>query len=617
MYKSGDIGRWTFDGKVQCLGRIDNQVKLRGLRIELGEIETKMESMKGITAAVVNKVELESREFLCGYYVCDKDIKVPENSVRDFLRKALPNYMVPTYFVELESMPYTINRKIDRKALPLPDINNTNSPIKQEKLNPKEKKLLKIWSKLLHNNSISIDDNFFDIGGDSILAINMQIEALKEGFNFEYADIFNFPTIRDLASKISYKPVDKLEAYDYTKINKLLSKNSVENISNIKNTDIGNVLLIGATGYLGSHLIYSFLKNSDGDIYCLIRQKDNMIPSERLKNTFTYYFGDNNYQKYKHRIHVLEGDISKSNIGLSDENLEVIKNNVTTVINSGAIVKHFGQRELFEKINVDGTYNVVQICKIFKKRLIHVSTISISGNGEKEETVIETPENVNDKIVFSERDLYVKQRLNNVYTITKFEAERIVLEAILDGLDAQIVRIGNITNRYSDGMFQRNVEENAFAKRLQSFINMGAFPDYSLKHEIELTPVDLCADAILKIASYTSPCNVFHIYDTKLLPIKLLIDTLNEKGFKLLPVSNDEMCNIINELLKDDDKKGILSGIIHDLDKNKQLIYTSRIKLDCSFTEKYLNHIGFYWKNIDKNYLIKYINYFKKIKFFG
>ena len=617
MYKSGDIGRWTFDGKVQCLGRIDNQVKLRGLRIELGEIETKMESMKGITAAVVNKVELESREFLCGYYVCDKDIKVPENSVRDFLRKALPNYMVPTYFVELESMPYTINRKIDRKALPLPDINNTNSPIKQEKLNPKEKKLLKIWTKLLHNNSISIDDNFFDIGGDSILAINMQIEALKEGFNFEYADIFNFPTIRDLASKISYKPVDRLDAYDYTKINKLLSENSVENIANIKNTDIGNVLLIGATGYLGSHLIYSFLKNSDGDIYCLIRQKDNMIPSERLKNTFTYYFGDNNYQKYKHRIHVLEGDISKSNIGLSDENLEVIKNNVTTVINSGAIVKHFGQRELFEKINVDGTYNVVQICKIFKKRLIHVSTISISGNGEKEETVIETPENVNDKIVFSERDLYVKQRLNNVYTITKFEAERIVLEAILDGLDAQIVRIGNITNRYSDGMFQRNVEENAFAKRLQSFINMGAFPDYSLKHEIELTPVDLCADAILKIASYTSPCNVFHIYDTKLLPIKLLIDTLNEKGFKLLPVSNDEMCNIINELLKDDDKKGILSGIIHDLDKNKQLIYTSRIKLDCSFTEKYLNHIGFYWKNIDKNYLIKYINYFKKIKFFG
>ena len=164
-------------------------------------------------------------------------------------------------------------------------------------------------------------------------------------------------------------------------------------------------------------------------------------------------------------------------------------------------------------------------------------------------------------------------------------------------------------------MFQRNVEENAFAKRLQSFVNIGVFPDYSLEHEIELTPVDLCANAILKIANYSSPCNVFHIYDTKLLPIKLLIDTLYEKDFKLLPVSNNEMKNIIDELLKDDSKKDLLSGIIHDLDKDKNLIYTSRIRLNCDFSEKYLNHLGFYWKPIDKNYLIKYIDYFKQINF--
>ncbi len=616
MYKSGDIGRWTFDGKVQCLGRIDHQVKLRGLRIELGEIETKMESIEGITSSVVNKVELEDREFLCGYYVCDKDKKISENTVREFLKKSLPNYMVPTYFVKLNEMPYTINRKIDRKALPLPNL-NTNTDIKpKEELNRKERKLLEIWSRTLHNNSISINDNFFDIGGDSISAINMQIEALKEGFNFEYADIFNFPTIKDLASKTSYKYDSNLGNYDYSKINKLLSKNSIENIVNTKKIDIGNMLLIGVTGYLGSHLIYSFLNNTNNDIYCLIRQKNNMIPNERLKNTLSFYFGDNFYQKYKDRIHIVEGDITKQpNIGLNEEDLKTVKDNVTTVINSGAIVKHFGQRDLFEEINVLGTKNVINLCKSLNKRLIHTSTISISGNGEKEETIVETAENINNKVLFSEKDLFVGQKLNNVYTITKFEAEKIVLEAILDGLDAQIVRIGNITNRYSDGMFQRNTEENAFAKRLQSFINMGVFPDYSLEHEIELTPVDLCANAILKIAEHSSPCNVFHVYNTHLLPIKLLVDTLNEEGYKLLPVSNGEMNNIINELLKDDNKKEILSGIIHDLDKDKNLIYTSRIALNCDFTGKYLKNIGFSWKNIDKNYLIKYINYFRKIKF--
>ena len=197
-----------------------------------------MEAIKGITSAVVNKIELENREFLCGYYVCDKNVKVSENTVRESLRKSLPNYMVPTYFVKLSEMPYSINRKIDRKALPMPNLNTESNKIQNnENLNPKEKKLLNIWSS-------------FDIGGDSISAINMQIEALKEGFEFEYADIFNFPTIKDLASKISYKYDTSIENYDYTKINKLLENNCVENIKNTNKIDIGNVLLIGVTRLL-------------------------------------------------------------------------------------------------------------------------------------------------------------------------------------------------------------------------------------------------------------------------------------------------------------------------------------------------------------------------------
>lgn len=264
-----------------------------------------------------------------------------------------------------------------------------------------------------------------------------------------------------------------------------------------------------------------------------------------------------------------------------------------------------------------GTQNVVNLCKTLNKRLIHISTISVSGNGEKEEAIIETPENINNKKLFTEKSLYIKQNLKGIYTITKFKAERIVYEGILDGLDAKVLRIGNITNRYSDGLFQRNASENAFAKRLKSFINIGAVPDYATKHEIELTPVDLCADAIIKIAQYKSKCNVFHIFDVKLLPIKLLLETLSELGFNLVPVPEHSMTQIINELLNNDNNKDILSGIIHDLDKEKRLIYTSNIKLDASFTVAYLKKIGFEWKSIDKEYIFKYINYFKKIKFFG
>lgn len=616
MYKSGDIGRWTFDGKVQCLGRVDHQIKLRGLRIELGEIEGKMEAIPGVITAVVNKISIKDREFLCGYYVLDKDFDVDEKEVKSILRKSLPQYMVPTYIVKLDKMPYTINRKIDRKALPMPDLNSNHDYIQNEKLSKDEEKLLKIWKEILHVNKISINDNFFDIGGDSILAINMQIEALRNGFSFEYADIFNYPTIKALAAKIPAKFNSDLGDYDYSKINELLKNNSIKNFDSIKKSSIGNVLLIGVTGYLGSHLIHSYLENEKGDIYCLIRQKDNVIPNQRLKNTLSYYFGDDFANKYNDRIHILEGDICNDNhLGLSDEDYLSIKEHVSTVINSGALVKHYGQRDLFEKVNVQGTLNVVNLCKDLNKKLLHISTISVSGNGEREEMIVETSDNIDKKKVFTEKNIYINQNLNNVYTITKLEAERIVLSAVLDGLNAKILRIGNISNRYIDGHFQRNVSENAFAMRIKSFIDIGVFPDYSLKHEIEVTPVDLCADAILKIGNYESNCNCFHIYNPNLLSISLFIKTLSELGIKLLPVSDEEMSKIITELLEDENRKDILNGIIHDLDKDKKLVYTSNIRLDSSFTEKYLDFIGFEWKEIDKEYIIKYINYFKKIKF--
>ena len=328
-----------------------------------------------------------------------------------------------------------------------------------------------------------------------------------------------------------------------------------------------------------------------------------------------FYFGTDFYNNNINRIHIIEGDIVKDNLGLSDVDINNLNKNISTIINSGAIVKHFGQKALFEQINIKGTENVVKLCKILNKRLLHISTISISGNGEKENTIEENIENINSKIVFSEENLYVGQKLNGIYTKTKFEAEKIILNEVMNGLDAQILRIGNIVNRFSDGKFQINTSENAFAQRIKSFIEIGAFPEYSLYHAIDLTPVDLCAEAIIKILNYNSPCTILHVYNTNLLPLKLFFETLNEMKINLLPVSDEKMTNIIEELLNDPSKKDILSGIIQDLDSNKHLVYTSNIKLDSSFTENYLKYIGFSWKNLDKNYIMKYINYFRKIKF--
>ncbi len=612
IYKSGDIGRWTFEGKIQCLGRIDNQVKLRGLRIELGEIEDEILKMPGVSSAIVNKITLEDKESLCAYYVAEGDLS--ENTVKENLRKFLPQYMVPTYVVRLDVMPYTINRKIDRKALPLPELHKTSTRhVDINTLNSNEEKLLQIWKDILKVDDIDIDDNFFDIGGDSILAINMQIDALKYGLEFEYADIFNFPTIKQLAQKLPSPEEHFISTYDYSKINEILKRNTADNLSKIQKYNVGNILLIGGTGYLGAHILHSFLQNEDGIIYCLIRQKDGESPEARLHNYLKFYFGEDFIAAYKNRIRVVKGDITQQNIGLSDEDYKTVVSNINAVVNAGALVKHFGLKKQFEDINVTGTKNVVELCQKNNKRLIHISTVSVSGFGEKEEFSIDSKD-LNSK-TFTEHDLYIGQNIKGIYSITKYKAELAVLEAIDSGLDAQILRIGNITNRFSDGYFQKNINDNAFARRIKSFVEIGAFPKYLLDHAIEFTPVDLCADAIIKILQHNSPCTTFHIYDPNLLPIKVLYDTLTKRGIEMMPVSNEMMSYIITGILNDDSKKSMISGIIQDIDNKKQFAYISKIGLNADFTVQYLNKLGFNWAFFDSSYINKCFDYFEKINF--
>lgn len=215
--------------------------------------------------------------------------------------------MIPAYIIRLDEMPYTINRKIDRKALPYPKI----SSYKQNEvtsasngLDENETILLNIWKNILKKDDISPSDNFFDIGGDSISAINMQIEALKYGLEFDYSDIFNFPTISMLAHKIPKQEDDFIQTYDYTRVNEVLSRNTEENFKTISEIDPGNVLLIGGTGYLGSHIAYQFLKENTGDLYCLIRAKGSGSVRFRLLNSLRFYFGDEFVESVSDRIKV-------------------------------------------------------------------------------------------------------------------------------------------------------------------------------------------------------------------------------------------------------------------------------------------------------------------------
>jgi amino acid adenylation domain-containing protein/non-ribosomal peptide synthase protein (TIGR01720 family) len=203
IYKTGDLARWLPDGEVEFLGRNDNQVKIRGFRIELGEIESRMAEYPGIKeAAVAVKTDSSGNYAICGYYSAKKQ-NVETSGFRIFLSKTLPDYMVPSYLTELQTIPQTHNGKIDRKALPEPTGYEDKS-VKFPPRNRTDSDLLEIWKRILQNQNIGIDDNFFWLGGHSLKATVLAAEIRKKiGISIPLSNIFESPTIRQLSDYIS------------------------------------------------------------------------------------------------------------------------------------------------------------------------------------------------------------------------------------------------------------------------------------------------------------------------------------------------------------------------------------------------------------------------------
>ena len=178
-------------------------------------------------------------------------------------------------------------------------------------------------------------------------------------------------------------------------------------------------------------------------------------------------------------------------------------------------------------------------------------------------------------------------------------------------LSAIIIRLGNITNRYSDGKFQINISENAFLNRLISFIKLKCIPDYLKTGYLEFTPVDVCANAIVQIIQNNLKYTILHLFNNKHLDLTKMVDFLNEYGLEMHFVDNKEFVNIINDTLENNNN--ILSGIINDFDSDKKLQYESDVKLDNHFSNLVLRDIGFEWPEISKEYIFKYLNYLKNI----
>ncbi|MBO4851767.1 MAG: amino acid adenylation domain-containing protein [Prevotella sp.] len=585
IYKSGDYAKWLPDGDVVILGRTDHQIKLRGLRIELGEIENVMLKVEGMKKVVILIRKLQDREHLCAYYTADREIA--PDALKAEISKSLTQYMVPTAYLQLEEMPMTPNGKTDVKALPEPLLAVSSAYVAPA--NETERTICGIFADILQMDKVGATDNFFELGGTSLVVTRIIIEADKAGLHVAYGDVFANPTPRQLARLITGdsdgETMDEVTGFDYTAINNTLQRNTLDSFRKGERQSLGNVLLTGATGYLGIHILRDLIDSDAENIYCLVRGKSQEKAESRLRTLLYYYFSKSFKDLFGTRLHVILGDVTT----FGTEGNE----SIDTVFNCAAVVKHFSEGTEIEDVNIGGAKRCVDFCLETGARLVHISTASTRGlwAGEPKSDV------------FTEQRFYMGQYLGNKYIYSKFMAERAILDAVaLHGLHAKIMRVGNLAARSTDGEFQANFSTNSFMGRIKVYNMLGCCP-YSMRNKrVEFSPINEVAHAIILLATTPKECTVFHPYNIHNQFLGDVLTGLTSVGEGIRFVEQEEFAEAMEQAKDDPQKARQMASLLayQDMAHGQK---TTDVDRDNDYTTQVLYRLGFAWSPTSWDYV--------------
>ncbi|MBR6046080.1 MAG: amino acid adenylation domain-containing protein [Ruminococcus sp.] len=605
VYRSGDYAKWDSEGKVMILGRLDNQVKLRGLRIELDEIIGLIEAQPHIKKAAVVIRMLGGQENLCAYFTADTQINAEE--LRAELKKHLTHYMVPTAYLQMAELPMTPNGKTDLKRLPEPAAAAEREY--EEPANDRERFFCETFGKALGIDRVGALDDFFEIGGTSLIVTSVVLAASEKGWPISYGDVFKYTTPRALAELFgkdeekASKGIFDFDDYDYTKINELLSRNNIESFINGESRELGNIMITGVTGYMGAHLLAQYLDGEEGRAWCMVRKGRYPSAADRLRNLMFYYFGGRYASELAERVTVHDGDVTDYTFFEPFE-----KEPISTVFNCAANVKHFSSGTDIEDINVGGAVNCVKLCEKLGARLIHFSTISVGGTTDDLSSLSQS--------FIDEQSLYFGQTLDNKYTASKLMSERTVLEAAAEkGLDAKVIRVGTLAARESDGEFQINFLTNSFMGRLRSYSMLGCFPYQMIENQVCMGPIDLSCKAFLKLARTPKECCLYNAVNNHTLPLGDIIRRMNLNGMDIRFVEYEEFAAAVSEAQKDPDKAAVLQSMVAYMSpvQGKQVV---QIPFAAHYTTQILARLGFFWNASSDKYVDDFISTLGGFSFF-
>ncbi|WP_175845451.1 non-ribosomal peptide synthetase [Burkholderia arboris] len=507
IYRTGDLGRWLDDGSIQFLGRLDDQVKIRGNLVELSEVHAALVSSGEVRRAVVLAIPGAAAvgagagmELVA--FVVPRDPAVPGARIVDALkasvRQTLPDYMWPVSHVLLDGMPVTANGKTDRAALELRYREAQRSRTAPEPYTAVEQVVADAFVALTGHASFRKTDGFFDIGGNSLLTAKLA-RALSDaaGTKMLIRDVYEHQSVEALAREIERRVATAARAIEREPVYALENDIRVPGEADFSGAfDAAllacprTILLTGATGFVGVHLLAELLATTSAVVHCLVRAKDAAAGRARIDEKLRAY-DVNLGPDARSRIRVWAGDVTQARFGMNAHDYATLADGIDLVYHSASAVNFIQPYSYMKQINVDGLARILAFAGCRRtKALILLSTISVYSWGHR----------FTGKTLMTEAD-DIDQNLPAVledigYTRSKWVMEKMADLAVQRGLPLMTFRLGYATFHGETGV---SADYQWWGRLVRTCIALGTVPDL---HDLRegLTSVDYMTKALARIA---------------------------------------------------------------------------------------------------------------------
>ncbi|MFF7791546.1 amino acid adenylation domain-containing protein [Streptomyces sp. NPDC007991] len=499
MYRVGDRARWNRAGVLEYAGRVDDQVKIRGYRIEPGEIETALTALDGVArAAVIAREDRPGDQRLVAYVVTETPLAADELKAR--LATVLPTHLVPSAFVEVDAIPLNANGKLDRRALPAPP--DTAAGTGRAPRTETETLLCGLFAEVLGVPEVSADDDFFALGGHSLLAVRLVGRiGEKLAVRFSLSALLEAPTPAGLACRLTEggPQASSWVPDSETELSPALRFRSGTSPAGPYAGAPEEILLTGATGFVGAFLLAELLHRTSARVHCLVRARTDAEAGERLTGALRRYAIDLGTTPDDPRLNVVRGDLAAADLGLEPADWARLRERVDTIVHSGAHVHHLSPYTRLKPANVEGTRTLLRLAAEGRpKAFHHLSTLGVFRPGEDFRLVTEDSPIDGQKHPFA-----------SGYTASKWVADRLVERAFERGATGGIHRLGRIWTHTSTGAVS---QDDMFSRLLTSCAALGCYP-VGPDLEEALLPVDVLARAVVGlIVTGTGTARVHHLH---------------------------------------------------------------------------------------------------------